>query len=222
MMAELPGEEPKAEPEVVLVTDTGAASARLLESIAPKAAPPRMLDPVTATPELTGRGGRAWLVNMDVARLKFAMDPAKDGTLKVWVIEAPWAHPIWHSYALVLVHLRPIPGGPDIAVYLEGATHEFWLYVLDPGDPATVDQPARPTSRETLIRGGLFGHGGAPGFLSPMNFGAQFMADSDEAAAERVKASVQAIVDGVLSPDTDAIGDWKSVWGEAMIKPEYR
>lgn len=209
-----PGDD---EPEVTIVIDSGAASSRFLASIAPKAIPPRILDPVTVTPELTGPRGRAWLMDLVTSRLRHGMDPVKDGTLSVWVVEAPWAHPIWHSYAMILVHLRPVPGGPDVVTYLEGATHEFWLFVLDPGEP-----PKWQTFREVLIRGGRYGFNDAPGLLTPMNFGAQFIADSDEAARERVKASVQAVVDGVLSPDTDATADWRSIWGEAMIRPEFR
>ena len=213
-MSEEP-EEPAA-PEVVIVSDTGASSARFLASIAPKSGPARMLDPVSVSPHLVGVGGRGWRVNLPAMRLKQGLDGSKDGTIAVWIIEAPWAHPIWHTYAMVLVHLRPIPGGPKVARYLEGATHEFWLFALDPGEPGRI------TSRQSLLADGLFGIDGAPGFLTPMQFGAQFIADTDEAAASRLEPSVKAIIDGILSPDTDAFGEWKYIWGEAMIRPEFR
>ena len=117
------------------------------------------------------------------------------------VVEAPWAHPIWHSYAVILVHLRPLPDGRPTKFYLAAATHEIWLYALDP------DQPRQPMIEF-----------GQPKWLTPMNFGAQFIAASDEAAKLKVEEAVQDIVAGKLSPDTDFIRHWAYRFGDNMLK----
>lgn len=125
MSADQDPADPPKEPEIAIVLDSGASSARLLASMAPRPGPPRFIDPVSAPPVLTGPHGRVWLIDMVSARLKYGLDPKKDGTVAAWVIEAPWAHPVWHSYTLALVHLRPIEDAPKTITHLDGATHEF-------------------------------------------------------------------------------------------------
>lgn len=99
---------------------------------------------------------------------------------RTWIIRAEWAHPLWHSYGVLLYDLTT-PGHSDPAVYLEGATHELMIFALDP------DHPAEPPLK----------------FLKPANHGYQFAAATNEAAAERVVALLDEIDGGKLSPDTD-------------------
>lgn len=129
----------------------------------------------------------------------------KDPTLVHWVVNAPWAHPFWHSYSIVVVHLRPVEGVPEPKIFLPGATHEFWVYALNP----EIDN-------RTLIETGII----APyQWLSPMNFAAQ-MIETDESAMARISAVVEEIVNGDLSPDTDFRFEWVGRFGGAMVKKE--
>src|SRR6185369_6380027 len=81
--------------------------------------------PVTLQPLIKGKHGQAWQVNLTTLRKKLGVDPAKDAGLAHWIIEAPWAHPVWHSYVLVLIHLRPLVGFEKPHLYLDCATHEL-------------------------------------------------------------------------------------------------
>lgn len=210
-------DNPDEPPKVAIVADTGATSARMLQALSPNGPHIRHLDLVNLTPQMTGKMGRAWSLNLVAARLKYALDPSQDGTIHVWVIEAPWAHPVWHSYTLAIVHLRPLAQpAPRPKIMLDGATHEFWLHALEPSEFGGG------LSREKLILGGLFGRDGCPTILNPMQFGSQFIAASDADAIARVRPNVQAIIDGILSPDTDAFDDWKAIWGESLVRPPYR
>lgn len=122
--------------------------------------------------------------------------------MSAWIVYAPWAHPGWHSYLLSVVHLRESEGAKPPVINLPGATHELMLLALDPGYPLQARR--------------------LPHFLTPPNFVGQFVADSDEAAAERVAGDVRDICAGLLNPDTDALRQWIARYGDNGIKPEYR
>lgn len=109
-----------------------------------------------------------------------------------WLLDAPWAHPVWSQYTLFVYDLTTPTAEPPI-VYLNGATHEMLLFALDPAH--RVD-PAQPASRQKIAK------------LHPANAGYQFRAASDEAAVERLQQIVDAIEARRLSPDTD----FRSVW----------
>lgn len=157
-------------------------------------------------PDKTGLGGRAWRCNLDAYRRTFEAAAADDATLAMWIVEAPWAHPFWHSYWITLVHLRPMPDERETKIYLEGATHEFWVYAVN------ADH-----SREPAIRGT-----GAVHHLTPPNFVAQFIEPSDGAACARIEGAVDLILTGELNPDTDARSQWKALFGDAMFKRRDR
>ena len=159
------------------------------------------LDAITVSPDITGEVGVAWLVDLEAATRTYG-DGREHGTLAVWIVEAPWAHPIWHSYAITLMHLRPMADGRETLRYLDGGTHEIWVQALNPDHP-----------REPAIRAAEPWH-----FLTPSNFAAQFIEPSDEAAMARVRKSVGMICDGQLSPDTDFIQQWMALYGDNMIK----
>lgn len=164
-------------------------------------------EPVIVPPTITGTHGRAWKCDHAAFVAKHGVKPGEvDATVVNWLIEAPWAHPFWHSYTLTLVHLRPMPDARPTIFYLDGASHELWLYALDPGKP-----------REPAIRGEAF-----PSWLTPSNFAAQIVAPSDEAAAARIEGAVRRICDGTLSPDTDFIRQWMHLFGDNMIKGDKK
>jgi len=161
-------------------------------------------DPITQKPEIEGPYGKAWKV--DLERTKTNDD---DSSLAHWIIECPLAHPFWHSYSLVLIHLRPIEGYETV-YHLDGATHELWLNALDPGG-----------DRRKVLDSGMIGPKTCS-WLSPGNFAAQIIEIADDLALERVENSVRMICNGELSPDTDFTQQWVKLFGNSMIKEEYR
>jgi hypothetical protein len=156
-------------------------------------------------PSKSDAHGRAWRIERE--RYLERVHPGKvDATVEMWVIEAPWAHPVWHSYWAILMHLRPLEGVGDPKLYRPDATHELIIFALDPSKPraATVD------GRDGAYR------------LEPANFAAQLVEPSDEAARTRVEGAIDLIIAGELNPDTDAMRQWTALFGDAMIKPEWR
>ena len=119
-----------------------------------------------------------------------------------WVITAPWAHPLWHSYILHLIHLRPMGDGRKTLFYVPGATHEMMLFALDPEYPL-----------EPIVMGQARAQ-----WLRPGNFAAQFISPSDEMARRRIRDTVSLICAAGLNPDTDAISQWVALYGDAMVK----
>ena len=151
--------------------------------------------------------GRAWRVDIDQVMKNTDAKPGSHAVIDWWVIEAPWAHPIWHSYSMTLVHLRPMPTnfGDDLAIHVPGATHEMLLYALDPkGDRAKMLELGY--SKESCLP------------LLPGNFAAQLVEASDYEAAQRIEDTVKDVCDGLLSPDTDHLRDWIKRFGDGMVR----
>ena len=153
-----------------------------------------------------GIGGRAWRYDLDAWCAKSGTPRDQDCTVAGWLIEAPWAHPLWHSYQLSLVHLRPMPGFPAPIIHLAGATHELVLFALNPDFPR---EPVLTLESDAHI-------------LTPVNYAGQFIASSDAEADSRVEGAVGLIMSGELSPDTDFQRQWEALFGNEMIKPEWR
>lgn len=158
------------------------------------------LDPISAPPSIMNIAGRAWRLDLD--RVYTRNGKPRLGHVASWLIEAPWAHPCWHSYSINLIHLRPLQGIPDPVIYLPGATHELWVHALDPNE-----------SRQEMMGTGIFRN------LDPMNFGAQIIAETDAAAVQRVeREAVLPICLGELSPDTDFLNAWTALFGDNMVR----
>jgi hypothetical protein len=135
-------------------------------------------------------------------------NPDEDGGVYSALISAPYAHPVWSNYWLYACHLRPLirDGEPLPTInYLEGATHEMWVYALNPD--YTLEQ-----QNERL----------APAFLTPMNFGAQLIRKSDEEVVTEMRELAHEIEDGRMNPDTDNARAWHQRFGDNMVKPEWR
>jgi hypothetical protein len=160
-------------------------------------------DQITTPPAIEGKHGRAWRCDLAEGRRRKGFAAEDDATLIAWVIEAPWAHPAWHSYELILLHLRPMPDRRQTIFYLDEATHELWLYALNPDK-----------DRNHLIATGI----ATDEWLTPGNFAAQIIEVSDDLALARVRQAVALIVAGQLSPDTDYIGQWARLFGDNMMK----
>lgn len=157
-------------------------------------------------PTLVGKFGKAW--DIDLARIRrevLKVPQDDDAALIASIVEAPWAHGAWHSYMFSLVHLRPMADNRPTIFYLEGATHELVIEAINPD-----------YDRNEMLKTGKVYR------LTPANFAEQFIAESDEAAIARVKDAIMLVVDGKLSPDTDYIRAWANLFGDNMIKKEYR
>lgn len=163
-------------------------------------------DEIKTLPALVGPAGKAWRCNVATMLQVGGIDPENDGTVAVWIVEAPAAHMAWHSYAIVLLHLRPLKVRRKTRFHLPNATHEMWVQALNPDFP-----------REPAINEGAPWH-----YLVPNNFAAQFIEPDDAAAMSRVERDVQRICAGMLSPDTDFTRDWIGLYGDNMIRPEFR
>lgn len=185
----------------LVVIGTGAANARFLSG--PNATT-KVTDPITATPVIQGQHGRAWLCDSENGRRKMNLQPGQDAGLVHWVVEAPWAHPAWHSYSIILIHLRPMEGHKQPVIYLQGATHEILVHVLNP-----------KRDRNKLLADGMI-HGDT--ILTPTNFAGQIIEIEDRYALDRVSKAIKMICDGTLSPDTDHIDAWGILFGRHMMK----
>lgn len=157
-------------------------------------------------PAKIGAHGCAWRCDIEAFRRNLGAKQENDATLASWIVEARWAHPLWHSYSVILVHLRPLADGTATLLYRPDATHEFWIYALDPEHPRAPAVIGTETAR----------------FLTPINFAAQLAEPSDEAACTKLEGAIDLIIAGELNPDTDAQRQWEALFGNAMIKPEWR
>lgn len=182
------------------IIGTGAGNMQLL---APDAPLVEIKDPITAEPVISGPHGKAWLCDTAKGREIMGLSGENDATLAHWIVEAPWAHPAWHSYSIVLVHLRPMPDNQETIFYLDDATHEMWLYALNP------ECDRNPVIERAIVEG--------PCWLHPGNFAAQFIEITDDLARFRVKDAVRMICDGTLSPDTDFRSMWEHLFGDNMM-----
>lgn len=149
---------------------------------------------IAAPPDITGAAGRAWLYSRLPDR------PDVTATIRSWIVEAPAAHPLWHSYFIGVIHLRDIPGVVPATILLPGATHEVFVYALDPRQPAAPDLEVR--------------------WLRPINFAGQWIASDDERAIAKVEGCVRDICDGRLSPDTDWMQHWIARFSASHVKGE--
>lgn len=197
-------DDPNGKGLTIGVIGTGAANMHMLAGMAGKpAGQAQIIDPIEQEPIFKGAAGRAWRCNVGEGLRQMNVSPEEDGTLAHWIIEAPAYHPAWHSYSLCLVHLRPLGTPRETLFYLDGATHELWLYAMDP----TKDR--RPMLATGIVKGN---------WLMPANYAGQFIEVSDELALARVNKSIQGICDGALSPDTDYQSRWRALYGDHMFK----
>lgn len=157
-------------------------------------------DPISIPPTIDGPHAKAWRMDY-VSILKALGNPKETAGVCMWLVEAPWAHPFWHSYRISLVHLRPIEALGPATIYLEGATHEMVVEALDPEKP-----------RQAALDRLDFAQ------LQPANFAAQMIKSSDADAEIAVGMAVKMICDGRLNPDTDFRAQWIAMFGDNMMK----
>lgn len=162
------------------------------------------IKPVTTPPTMNLAHGKAWRIDLDAVRLRLKVDPEKDAAIDAWLVEAPWAHPVWHSYLVLVIHLRPMPGYEPPIFYNPHATHEVHVMALDPnGD------------RDHLLMYSISNHCRT---LEPPNYTGQIVEITDDLARDRVRRAVEMICQGDLSPDTDYRQRWIVLFGDHMMK----
>lgn len=184
----------------VVVSDLGAAISRALTGRTSVA----IIGDDMPPPSIAGVAGRAWKLDLAAHRSKLDLDPRDDASVAAWLIEAPAAHPLWHSYLMTLVHLRPLRDGRRTVFFRPDATHEFLLFACHP-DAKRADMLSGACDLGSCL-------------LQPTNFAAQLVCDRDDIADHQIERCVQDICNGLLNPDTDARGQWIARFGDAMLK----
>ena len=162
------------------------------------------IKPVTTAPTMNMPNGKAWRLDLVAIRERLKVDPGSDAAIDAWLVEAPWAHPVWHSYLVMLIHLRPIPNFEPPKMYNAHATHEILVHALDPnGD------------RDKLLAESIGWH---CRLLEPANYTGQIVEVTDDLARDRVRRAVEMICNGDLSPDSDYRVQWIALFGGHMTK----
>ena len=160
--------------------------------------------PIMADPYLDCGETKVWAIDLN-AYVQWRRDQNDElfaEPIALYLVEAPWAHPVIHSYTVSVIHLREASAKKPITVYLDGATHELAIASL------------RPKCNRNLLVDGDFSE---KPVVFPLNFSAQFIADSDEIAAARVWESVLAITRQDISPDRDFMEDWIIRYNSSMV-----
>jgi hypothetical protein len=134
--------------------------------------------------------------------------PSAAETVCTWLLTAPYAHPLWSQYALIVVRLRDLPGFPPPARQFDGATHELLVVALNPEHgtmtPAGVGRRWRK--------------GRSLPYLTPVNVAHQ-IEGTDEEAAELAEAAAMGVVHGALTPETgDAPEFIRMAWKASLVK----
>jgi hypothetical protein len=147
--------------------------------------------------------GAAWKVDVESIRLDHL--GKVDATVAAWILFCPWAHPAWHNYAVLVIHLRPVEGLGKPKINLPGATHEVWVYALDPDKDPDPRNPMKTV-------------------LTPPNFIGQWTSqarrnpvDLDRDATEKVERHLDEILAGELSPDTDYRHEWVRRFSDSNV-----
>ena len=149
-------------------------------------------------PDLEGIAGKAWKIE---TKDNPARNPAVPEGLTVasWIVYAPHSHPIWPYVLIACISLRDVPGVPPATIRLPGATHEVFVYALNPD--------SYPPDMEGQLQ-----------IMRPVNYVGQFIADSDDTAVNRIWVAVNEVVDGTLNPDEDGRQQWVKRFGKSNIK----
>lgn len=164
----------------------------------------RIAYPLNVPPTHQGRYARAWEV--DLPAIRRTMVPQRlepDAMVAHWVIEAPWCHQIVHSYSLVVLHLRELPGRRSVDKFRPDATHEIQLFGINPAAPRAqiLTQPLDPSM-----------------WVTPPAYIGQIAVQSDTRAVAEAQHAVNLILEGRLSPDPRHVWSWAKIFGDDVLK----
>lgn len=87
-------------------------------------------------PDLIGKYGRAWRTDTAAIARRYPGGPPADLTVASWLVRAPYAHPVWHSYMIGAVSLRDLEGAPPAVIHLQAWIRRFSASNIK-GDPRT-------------------------------------------------------------------------------------
>ena len=151
---------------------------------------------MSAGRRLTGPAGTA-----DEVLFEPTGNPDHSAHIGTWLLHCPGQSPAWEHYALMAVHLRPLPGESRPArINVPGATHEFLLCAIDPArTPSAADPP------------------GSWSFLRPFNVWEQVDLPADAAAAELLELCARAVLAGVL-PAEPALAGAVEPWHTSLLR----
>lgn len=127
-----------------------------------------------------------------------------------WVIDSPWAHPVWSHYVMIAYDLTSDDGsGQAPVIYMDGATHEMLLFAYNPN--LTAPGPSRRITDLEQSRSFV------AGLLHPANYGYQMRFASDDACESWLQEGVfDRICKKELNPDTDANRQWLKLFAGAF------
>jgi hypothetical protein len=120
---------------------------------------------------------------------RLEMRPEARAQIGSWLLECPFAHPVWSQWVLSLVHLRALEGLP-VAV---GSGHSLAIFAVDPCYELGPEAGVTPRSLMS-----------PPVVVDFATFGA-----NDVRAVERVEALIEATMRRELSPDDDYQRRWE-------------
>lgn len=138
---------------------------------------------------------------------------------KTWMLYAPWAHPIFKHYAVMLVDLyTPTPQPPTL--FAPDMKYEVLVYCLDPQFSQMYPHGEVAGSMVQELTSDI----GQTPLLSPPNHVYQFFAPTDDAAVDRIKSIADMIDQQRLSPDTDFVRAWDEIFadGKSARDPDVR
>jgi hypothetical protein len=134
----------------------------------------------------------------NVRELSCASAPA---ALRAVLLDRPDAHPVWKTYLVSLVHLRPLGDGRPCYLAQPDSSHEIMIRALD---PRCKPDPAVPSTIRSL---------------DPPNLIHQLRGQTDETALTAFGAFVQALSVGELNPDSDFTSyqiAWLDRWSNTL------
>ena len=144
----------------------------------------------------TGPAGTATEV---ITTLEPGDRPDWRGTVATWFLDCPGQSPAWRHYVLFVIHLRPIEGARPPEIRVPHATHEVFLFALDPQSEPT------PTDVKSWL------------FLRPHNVMEQIQLPNDEAASQLAEAAAKTVAAGVL-PAEPALSGAVEPWRSSLLK----
>jgi hypothetical protein len=119
-------------------------------------------------------------------------NPGKSSWSIGYLLNCPWAHPLWDQYLLLGYSLD---GSGEIKRYRSDTTHEVLLYALGKECPV---KPAPLRGQKKI-------------FLQPANCGYQ-LTTTNEKLVELLDSVVERIEHVTMSPDTDFRWQWDDVF----------
>lgn len=144
-------------------------------------------------PDLSGHA-QAWIAPIPEKN----PDGSLHATIRHWLVKGGF-HAFWDHWIVSVVHLREEPGLSKPHKSAANMTHEFMIFVLDPGQEKAM-RDYDPDNLPSPLP-----------YLTPIDCAVQFEARSDAHALEICDLAVKDIIAGNASPDQDYRSYWQKV-----------